>query len=130
MHAYFQRPGGGASTMEARVYDMPLGLRFRNVVLWHEGRKTLVRRVREHEVVRVAERLKWVLSGVADDGSRVDLTAEGVAPGIHRLPYTKTDGSGEFPVANASLARAVMKLGSGEILETDSGAVLEMGGVA
>ena len=53
-------------------------------------------------------------------------------PEIHRLPYRKTDGSGTFPVANASLARAELKIrtaGKEKILETDGGAVLEMGGV-
>ena len=41
---------------------------------------------------------------------------------------TKTDGSGYFPVYNASLARATVKLGQSETLETETGAVLEMGG--
>jgi hypothetical protein len=127
-HAHFTRPGGGASTIEALVYDLPLGLMFRNVVLWHEGKKTVLRRVKEQEVVREEERLKWVLSGIAPDGSRAELSVEGLAPGIHRLPYRKTDGSGTFPVANASLARATLRLGSGEVLENDCGAVLEMGG--
>jgi hypothetical protein len=44
------------------------------------------------------------------------------------VPYTKTDGSGTFPVSNASLARAIVKLGQSETLETETGAVLEMGG--
>ena len=130
MHAYFARPGGGASTMEALVYDMPLGLTFRNVVLWHEGKQTVLRCVKEQEVLREAERLKWTLSGVTEDGSSVEMSAECCTPRIHQLPYMKTDGSGTFPVANASLARAAVKLGSGEVLECDGGAVLEMGGEA
>ena len=36
-HAYFPRPNGQASTLEALVYEMPLGLLFRRAVLWHEG---------------------------------------------------------------------------------------------
>lgn len=128
MHAYFPQPGGGSSTIEALVYDLPLGLTFRNAVLWHKGKKTVLRHLKEPEVVREAERLKWVLSGVAENSSPLELAVDGFAPGIHRLPYMKTDGSGTFPVANASLARAMVKLGSGEVLESDGGAVLEMGG--
>jgi len=35
---------------------------------------------------------------------------------------------GLFPVSNASLALAIIKLGRGETLETETGAVLEIGG--
>src|SRR5271167_3445941 len=37
MHAYFARAGGADSTVEALVYDLPLGMTFRKAVLWHEG---------------------------------------------------------------------------------------------
>lgn len=59
---------------------------------------------------------------------RIEATIEGSASEIHRLPYTNTDGSGIFPVANASLARAQVKIAGAEVLETGDGAVLEMGG--
>ena len=58
----------------------------------------------------------------------MEVVAEGHPPGIHSLPYTKTDGSGTFPVANASQAQASVRFGDGELLETQDGAVLEMGG--
>jgi len=62
------------------------------------------------------------------DGTPIEAVIEGAAPGVHELPYTKTDNSGTFPVSNASLARATLKLGPGETLQTETGAVLEMGG--
>jgi hypothetical protein len=57
----------------------------------------------------------------------VEVTVEGTTPGIHRLPYTKTAGSGSFPVANESAVRATLKIGE-ESMETSSGAVVEFGG--
>jgi hypothetical protein len=36
-HGYFPRPEGSPTTIEALVYDMPLGLVFRKAVLRHEG---------------------------------------------------------------------------------------------
>jgi len=127
MHACFPQ-SGGASTLEALVYDMPLGLVFRNVVWWHGGKAHSVGKIKELEIVRTADQLRWKLSGNLKDGSSIEALIEGSAPGIHVLPYTKTDWSGTFPVSNASLARALVKLGSGETLETQTGAVLEMGG--
>ncbi len=134
MHAYF--PGGSghahASTLEALVYDLPLGLTFRKVVLWHEGQATILRKINEREILSEAGRLKWVFSGTAPNGRHIEATIEGNAPGIHRLPYTKTDGSGTFPVANASCANASVSIAmkdTRQILEVSGGAVLEMGGV-
>ena len=114
--------------MEALVYDMPFGMVFRKAVLWHKGKAAIFRKVTEKEIVKEARRLSWVFSGVSGNGLRIEVFADAVAPGIHRLPYTKTDLSGTFLVANASLARAQMKIAGGEILETDTGAVLEMAG--
>jgi len=73
-------------------------------------------------------KLMW--SFVCEDASgiRLETTIEGTAPEVHRLPYTKTDGSGTFPVSNASLARAQVKIAGTEVLETGDGAVLEMPG--
>lgn len=127
MHAYFPQPGG-PSTLEALVYDMPLGLVFRNAIWWHERKVQTVRKIKELEKVRAAGQLRWKFAGQLDDGSPIETFVEGVTPGVHELPYTKTDWSGTFPVSNASLARAVVKLGSGKTFETDGGAVLEMGG--
>ncbi len=127
MHAYFPH-AEGASTLEALVYDLPLGLVFRNAVWWHKGKMSRVSKLKELEVVRTRTELRWKFSGQLEDGSPIEALLEGTAPGIHELPYTKTDASGTFPVSNASLARAFIKLGVPETLATETGAVLEMGG--
>ena len=127
MHAYFPQQAG-AATLEALVYDLPLGLVFRNAIWWHHGKPSRLTRIKEQEIVRSSAKLLWKFAGQLDDGSTIEALIEGSAPGVHELPYTKTDWSGTFPVSNASLARAAVKLGSGETLETDGGAVLEMGG--
>jgi hypothetical protein len=127
MHAYFPQPGA-ASTLEALVYDLPLGLVFRNAIWWHAGNASRVRHIKELEIVRSAAQFRWKFSGLLDNGSSIEALLEAATPGIHELRYAKTDGSGTFPVSNASLARALVKLGSGETLETQAGAVLEMGG--
>jgi hypothetical protein len=128
MHAYFPQPDGGGSTLEALVYDLPLGLVFRNAVLWLRGKATAVRGIKELEILRSKEMLRWRFSGELSSGAPIEANIEGVEPGVHELPYTKTDGSGTFPVSNASLARAIIKLGQNETLETETGAVMEMGG--
>jgi len=128
MHAYFRHPNGAASALEALVYDLPFGMVFRHAVLWHEGKANHLRHVKECEIVREAQRLKWAFVAKTRDGSRVEAHIEGHAPGIHRLAYTRTDGESTFPVVNASLARATLRIGEKELLETDGGAVLEMGG--
>jgi hypothetical protein len=127
MHAYFPQPAG-AGTLEALVYDMPLGLVFRNAVWWQGGKAHVVRKLKELEIVRTPDQLLWKFSGQLPDGSAIEALLKGAAPGIHVLPYTKTDWSGTFPVSNASLAHALVKLTSGETFETSAGAVLEMGG--
>jgi hypothetical protein len=127
MHAYFPKPDGG-STLEALVYDLPLGLVFRNAILWHHGKPTRAQKIRELKIARSNTQLDWKFSGQLGDGCPIEASIEGITPGIHELPYTKTDGSGTFPVSNASLARATVKLGQSETLETETGAVLEMGG--
>jgi hypothetical protein len=127
MHAYFPQSDGG-STLEALVYDLPLSMVFRNAILWHHGKPTVVRKIKESEILRSSANLRWKFSGQLNDGSPIEACILGVAPGVHELPYTRTDGSGTFPVSNASLARAIVKLGQNESLETETGAVLEMGG--
>lgn len=128
MHAYFPKPGGTASTVEALVYDLPLGMTFRKAVLWRHGKATVLRKMAEREVLHEVIRLKWTFVGMTES-KPVSVTVEGTSSGIHRLPYNKTDGSGTFPVANASMARAILKIGE-ETMETPSGAVVEFGGRA
>jgi len=127
MHAYFPQADGG-STLEALVYDLPLGLAFWNAIFWHRGKATALKAIKELEIVRLKEQLRWKFAGMLPDGTPIEAVIEGAAPGVHELPYTKTDNSGTFPVSNASLARATLKLGPGETLQTETGAVLEMGG--
>jgi hypothetical protein len=127
MHVYFPQPGGG-STLEALVYDLPLGLVFRNAILWHRGKSSVIRTITELEIERSNKHLRWSFAGKLPDDSSIEASVDGAAPGIHELPYTRTDGSGTLPVSNASLTHAVVKLGQSEILETETGAVLEMGG--
>lgn len=130
MHAYFpasEEQGATPTTLEALVYDLPLGMTFRNAVLWHEGRGCELRGVREREIVKEAGRLRWSFIGRSGDGQAVEATLEGALPGIHRLPYEKTDCTGNFPVSNASVARATVRIGK-KLLETETGGVLEMGG--
>jgi hypothetical protein len=126
MHAYFPMADGTAATVEALVYDLPCGMTFRNAVIWHQGKGTVVGKLTERDTLQEANRLKWSFAGVLG-GAPVSVTVEGTAPGIHRLPYMKTDESGTFSVANASRARAILKIGD-ERGETSSGAVVEFGG--
>lgn len=130
MHAHFASGQGTPSTLEALVYDLPFGMVFRRAIWWHGGRPIFLRHVEETEIVNTPDKLKWAFRGTASDRARVEASIEGVAPEVHHLHYTKTDCSGTFPVANASLACAQVRFGKngGEILETAHGAVLEMGG--
>jgi len=127
MHAYFWDSRANPSTFEALIYDMPFGLTFRNAIWWYQGKPSVLRRIQESAIVNDSTHLRWTLSGTSADGSPIEVRAEASDSEIHRLPYAKTDCSGTFPVTNASLARAQMRFG-GEILETATGAVLEMGG--
>jgi hypothetical protein len=133
-HAYFPRPDGRASTLEALFYEMPFGLVFRKAVLWHDGERHTFRKLQQ--VRRDPESLHWEFRGSARDGLHLDalqleVALDGRGPNLHRLPYVKTDCSGSFEVANNSLAKAVLRLQRGntvEILETATGAVVEMTG--
>lgn len=129
-HAYFPRPNGAASTAEALVYDMPLGLLFRKAVLWHNGRAQIFRSLQE--TVRDWDKLQWRFRASSRDGWNMEFYADARGLNIHHLDYQKTDGSGIFQVHNNSLVQAGIRLcgpgGSCEELETTAGAVLEMGG--
>ncbi len=126
-HAYFPRPDGAGSTLEALVYDMPFGLVFRKAVLWHEGKQHRFRNLRESR--NDPEEFAWSFRCSAKDGLQLEAAFDGAGPSLHRLPYMKTDCSGTFEVANNSLAKATLRLkqpgGAVETLETANGAVLE-----
>ena len=129
-HAYFNRPGERATTLEALVYEMPFGLVFRKAVLWHEGQAHVFRNLKDAEGSR--ESLQWKFQCGARDGMRLEVAIDGRGASVHRLPYLKTDCSGTFEVMNNSLASASMLIekpgGSAERLQTATGAVLEMVG--
>ena len=129
-HAYFQRTEGPATTLEALVYDMPFGLRFRKAVLWHDGSQHIFTNLRE--TMRDTENMTWNFRCAKRGGLQMDAEVTGHPTSTHKLPYVKTDCSGSFEVRNNSLASARLTLrnrdGSEEKLETNTGAVLEMVG--
>lgn len=128
-HVYFGRTDRAPSTLEALVYEMPFGLLFRKAVLWHEGKAQVFRRI-EEKVDR--EHMQWNLCCSAPDGMNLQAAIDGSGIGVQHLPYTKTDCSGSFEVANNSFAAARVILrkkdGSMEELATSTGAVLEIVG--
>jgi hypothetical protein len=130
VHACFARPNAQLSTLEALTYDMPFGLVFRKVVLWHEQMQYVFRDLKE--IRRDPEILIWNFRCTARSGGQLSVMADGGGPAAHRLPYLKTDCSGTFEVVNNSLARAEVLFdrpgASAEKLETANGAVLEMVG--
>ena len=130
MHAYFFSPSGNAGTLEALVYDMPLGVTFRNAIWWRNTKPTRLHRIQEREIVNDAASSKWAFTAKTPEGAPVEVDVAASAPEIQHLPYTKTDCSGTFPVTNASLARAQIRFGKNldQTLETANGAVLEFGG--
>jgi hypothetical protein len=129
-HACFVRPNGPASTVEALVYEMPLGLFFRKAVFWHNGELSVFHNLRE--VKRDHKSLQWEFQGSNRDGSQLEASFDGRGPDLHRLPYLRTDCRGSFEVVNNSLARAKLcvhrKERALEELETTWGAVLEIVG--
>jgi len=129
-HAYFTRPEGPPSTLEALVYDMPMGLVFRRAILWHGGQWLDLRGLKEIQVN--PSEFAWRWNGCANNGLQLDAAFDGNGPSLLRLPYLKTDCSGSFEVLNNSLANSAARLtwpnGQVEELQTSGGAVLEMGG--
>ena len=103
---------------------------FRKAIWWHNGQPTILKNFKETEIERDSNRLLWKFAAATTDGLPLQATIEGLAPGVHELPYVKTDCSGTFPVSNASMANASVRFGKNgsEILETIGGAVLELGG--
>ena len=125
-HAYFLRPNARPSTLEALVYEMPLGLVFRKAILWHDGVQHAFGKLEDTTKDRKA--FTWSFHAHARGGLELEATIDGSGPSMHVLPYVKTDCKGVFEVRNNSLARARLRLmrpgGLTEILET-SNAVLE-----
>jgi len=129
-HAYFPRGDGSSSTLEALVYEMPLGLQFRRAVLWHDGQRYSFRKLQQIQKNR--HDFIWAFDCPGRDGLLLEARFNGAPSSTHRLAYLKTDCSGTFDVLNNSLASAVVTLhgrgGGSETLETVNGAVLEMVG--
>ena len=130
MHARFTNAPGQPGILEALVYDMPFGLVFRKAVWWRGGKPTVLRRIRETAIVNHPDQLKWTFLAADSKGFRLEASVQGHAPEIHHVQYTKTDCSSTVRVSNASLACAQVRFGKdgSESLETEVGAVLEMGG--
>ncbi|MGB8581098.1 MAG: hypothetical protein WCD47_09775 [Candidatus Sulfotelmatobacter sp.] len=101
-HAYFPRPGGAATTLEAVTYEMPFGLVFRKGVLWHEGQQHVFRNLQEKN--RNADEFAWSFRCSSRDGLQLEAAFDGAGPCLHRLPYLKSNCSGSFEVTNNSLA--------------------------
>jgi hypothetical protein len=129
-HAVFANPDGSLSTLEALVYEMPMGLVFRKALLWHDGEGLQFKDFREE--FRDRGSLEWRFRAPGKNGAQIKVAIDGTGRSIHRLPYLKTDCSGTFEVANNSLANArVAFTRPGQppiLLETCGGAVLEMVG--
>jgi hypothetical protein len=127
-HAYFPRNGRPASTLEALIYEMPLGLVFRRAVLWHDGMQYVFRDLRDRGSSR--EHMQWNFHCAARNGLQLDAAIDGSGPSVHRLPYLKTNCSGNCEVVNNSLASASVVIEAAgrpaERLRTPNGAVLEM----
>jgi hypothetical protein len=128
-HAFFPHTDG-ASTFEALTYEMPFGLRFRKAVLWHEGLAHVFRDWQESS--RDGNQLFWKFTARSRRRTLLEVELDGSGVSAHRLPYTRTDCSGSFEVANNSLAKAKVTLvqpGKPSVtLSTQQGAVLEMAG--
>jgi hypothetical protein len=131
-HALFERPGARPSTLEALMYEMPLGLVFRKCVFWHEGNEHVFRKLQEAQ--REPGDMQWHFRCSGKGALHLEVTIDGRGAGVHRVPYLKTDCSGTFDVLNNSLAGAVVRLhglgGPAEELHTEHGAVLEFAGKA
>lgn len=129
-HVHFPNANGPGSTVEALVYEMPLRMLFRRVVFWHEGREHVFRDLQDLQ--REPSQLSWSFFCLNPKVSALKVEVVGRKGLIHRLPYFKTDCSGQFEVANDSLATARMTWytpgGAPRELTTDSGAVIEMAG--
>jgi hypothetical protein len=129
-HAYFERRDARPSTLEALVYEMPLGFVFRKVILWHEGEQFVFRNL--GEVRREANPFLWNFRCENRDGLGLTAVIDGTRGAAHRLPYLRTNCRDAFEVVNNSLSAATLRVERRgalvESLETSAGAVLEMVG--
>jgi hypothetical protein len=129
-HAYFLRENGPATTLEALIYEMPLGLVFRKAVLWHEGRAETFRKVTQ--AAGASAEMKWSFDCVGNSGLKLHASVDGRGASEHRIPYVRTDCGGTFQVRNNSLSSASIVIespgGQTETLQTTTGAVLELVG--
>jgi hypothetical protein len=121
----------GLSSFEALEYDMPLGLRYRNAILWTGEQLYTFRKF--EELRRNREDLRWSFDcTIPRDGTRLETHVDGSGASHHRVPYLKTNCSGTFVVSNNSLAKTMLRLrrpGQPDLeLSTDGGAVIEMAG--
>ena len=74
-HAYFDRRDSPPSTLEALVYEMPLGFVFRKAILWHGGVKYVFRNLRDIEENRRA--FNWRFQCSTDKGIRLEAAIDG-----------------------------------------------------
>ena len=130
-HCIVPDSSGGISTFEALEHEMPLGLRFRKALFWHEGKAYRFSRLKSIE--RSREPLRWTLHcSRREDRATLVAILDGSGTSTHRLPYLKTNCSGSFEVTNNSLSAANLyfrRPGQPVIeLRTDGGVVLEMVG--
>lgn len=109
---------------------MPFGLVFHKAVLWHNAEPRVFSSL--IEIRKDRETLRWDLRCFMHDGFELEIEFDGSGASMHRLPYLKTDCRGSLEVMNNSLAKATLCLkprgGLVEKLETETGAVVEMGG--
>jgi hypothetical protein len=128
-HAYFPRVGRPATTFEALTYEMPFGLVFRKAVLWHDGAQHVFGNLKG---TAERESMLWNFLCATPNGMKLHATIDGHGESVLRVPYTKTNCSGAFEVANNSLASASLLLEIAdrppEQLQTTGGAVLEIVG--
>ncbi len=129
-HAAFVNPDGSLSTLEALVYEMPMGLVFRKALLWHGNQALEFKDLNDQ--LRNRNSLEWRFHAPGKNGAQIEVAIDGTGRSVHRLPYLKTDCTGTFEVANNSLANARIALTRPRVpaihLETQGGAVLEMVG--
>lgn len=130
-HIFFPRFGARSpSTLEALIYDMPFGLLFRKAVLWHDSKQSEFTDLQE--IRKDPSQLMWNFRASTKNGCQLEAAIDGSGPGIHRVPYLKTDCRESFEVVNNSIAKATLHLQAAgrsvEKLATVNGAVLEIGG--
>ena len=129
-HIHFPGTNGSSSTVEALVYERPLGMEFRRVVIWREGHEHIFHDLRDLQ--RDSSQLVWSFFCINPGTSAVKVEVQGRKGLIHHIPYFKTDCSGPFEVVNDSLATARMTwyapANPPKELPTETGAVIEMAG--